>query len=438
VKLDLMPDLRVYGYALLMSLIATTLFGLAPALHTTRRDSSGLIRQRMRRSRLRSVFITAQISISMLFLLVGGLFMRGLLRVQNADPGFETRTVFPVSTDFGRGSEAITRQLRVVDRLKTLPEIRSVARGYAPLFGTWTPPIIVDGKADQTLASYASDSYFDLLSIPIVRGRTFTELEARQGTHVAVISESTARRFWPSEDPISKHLKLDLARRGTFTEFEVIGIAKDMRFANPTRIDPAHVYLPTSDSNPNGMLFRIQGDRERALAAVRKAMEAVDTSLLPYLELRSLEEGPLALQRFATSFFTYFVLLLAILTLTLAAVGIYGVMAFVVGQRTKEIGIRIALGAPSRTVLRGIVVEGMPPVFIGALLGLTAAMAVSWFLHSRLAAPGSSDFLNGVPFYDPIVFLGLSGFVIGVAALASFIPARRALSVDPITALRHE
>jgi putative ABC transport system permease protein len=113
-------------------------------------------------------------------------------------------------------------------------------------------------------------------------------------------------------------------------------------------------------------------------------------------------------------------------------------MAFVVGQRTKEIGIRIALGAPARTILRTIVVEGMPPVFVGALLGLAGAMSISWALHSRLASPGSSDLLHGVPFYDPIVFLGLSGFVIGVAALASFVPARRALRVDPINALRHE
>ncbi len=445
VRLDLTPDIRVYGYAMLMSVITSMLFGLLPALQITRpelasslKDQSGFFGQRMRRSRLRSIFIAAQVTISVLFLLVGGLLMRGLLRLENSDPGFETRTVYTLGTDFGRGPEAVSRQHRVIDRLKTLPEIRSVTRGYAPLYGTYTPPIIVDRKADRTLASYAADSYFDLLSIPIVRGRGFTEQEAREGAHVAIISESTARRFWPAEDPLSKRLKLDLAFRGTFTEFEVVGIAKDVRFANPTRIDPAHVYLPTNDSGLSGLLFRIQGDRESALAAVRKTLEGVDASLLPYLQMRSLEEGPLALLRFATGFFTYFVTVLAALTLTLAAVGIYGVMAFLVGQRTKEIGIRIALGAPSATILRNIIVEGLPPVFVGALLGLTGAMTVSWVLHARLAFPGSSDFLHGVPFYDPVVFVGLSCFVIAIAALASFVPARRALKVDPMIALRHE
>jgi putative ABC transport system permease protein len=438
VKLDLTPDIRVFGYALLMSVVATVLFGLVPALQITRRESLGFFGQHVRRSRMRSIFIAAQITVSMLFLLVGGLLMRGLLRAQNVDPGFETRTVFPLSTDFGRGPEAVTRQHRVIDRLRTLPEIRNVARGWAPLFGTWTLPIVVDGKADQTLAGYASHSYFEMLGIPIVPGRTFTEQESREGARVAIISESTARHFWPAEDALSKRLKLDLASRGSLTEFEIIGIAKDVRFANPTRIDPARVYLPTNDAEISGVLVRIQGERETALAAVRKALEDVDASLLPYLQLRSLEEGPLAVVRFATSFFTYFVLLLAILTLTLAAVGIYGVMAFVVGQRTKEIGIRIALGAPARAVVRSIVTEGMPAVFVGALLGLAGAMAVSWLLHSRLTSPGSSDLLHGVPFYDPLVFLGLSGFVIGVAALASLVPARRALKVDPMIALRHE
>jgi macrolide transport system ATP-binding/permease protein len=338
--LDLTPDMRVFGYALVMSVIATALFGLMPALQTTRRQNGGFFGQHIRHSRLRGIFIAAQVTVSMLFLLVGGLLMRGLLRAQNTDPGYETRTVFPVQTDFGRGPEAVRRQLRVVDGLKTLPEIRDVARGYAPLFGTYTPPIIVDGKAERTLASYAADSYFDLLSIPIVRGRGFTSEEAREGARVVVISESTARRFWPAEDALSKHLKLDLAVPGNFTDFEVIGIVKDVRFANPTRIDPSHVYLPTNNAGMNGILFRIQGDREKALAAVRKAIEAIDASLIPYLELRSLEEAPLAVQRFATSFVTYFILLLATLTLTLASVGIYGVMSFVVGQRTKEIGIR--------------------------------------------------------------------------------------------------
>src|SRR5262249_26091651 len=162
--------------------------------------------------------------------------------------------------DFGRDPvrAGLLRQ-RVIERLRTLPEIRGVATGTAPLFGTWTPPIVIDRKTDRTLASYASDSFFDLLSIPVLRGRGFTAQETRDGSPVAIVSESTARRFWPGEDALSKHLKLDLRFRGDLTDFEVVGIVKDVRFANPTRIDPAHVYLPTRPGNPNGVMMRIQG-----------------------------------------------------------------------------------------------------------------------------------------------------------------------------------
>src|SRR5262249_15616289 len=158
--------------------------------------------------------------------------------------GFETRTLFLLSTDFGNGPESLTRRHQLIDRLKALPEVRGVASGYAPFFGTWTPPIVVKGKTDRTLASTASENYFDLLEIPILRGRRFTQQEGPAGAHVAIISESTARRFWPGQDPLSKTFKLDF--RGTLVEYEVVGIAKDVRFANPTRIDPSHVYLPVA------------------------------------------------------------------------------------------------------------------------------------------------------------------------------------------------
>jgi predicted permease len=445
-KLDLAPDIRVFGYVALMSLVTAMLFGLLPALQITGRnligtlkDEGGFFGQKLRRSHLRSLFIAAQVAVSMLFLLAAGLLMRGLLRSQDGDVGFETRTTYRLSADFGWEPEkAADLQHRLLERLGTLPELRNVATGYAPHVGTWTPPIVVDGTTHRSLASYASVTYFDLLGIPILRGRGFTDIEARDGARVAVISESTARQFWPGQDPLSKRFKAAQRLFGEVTEFEVIGVAKDIRFANPTRIDPAHIYFPTQPSAPNVILFRTQTDRDTALAAVRNAVESVDRNLIPSLELINFERGPLAIQRFLARFFTFFIAALAMLSLALAAAGIYGVMAYMVGQRTKEIGIRRALGASSIAVLRNIVVEFFRPVFVGAFLGFVGAFGLSWLFHKSLALPGSSDFLHGVPFYDPVVFAGLSCFFFFITALASLVPARRALQVDPMISLRHE
>ena len=186
------------------------------------------------------------------------------------------------------------------------------------------------------------------------------------------------------------------------------------------------------------ILLRFHGDRRLALTAVQSAVAAFDKDLLPSLRVINLEEGEVRPQMAVQQLGATVAAILAVLALTLAGVGIYGVIAYLVSQRTREIGIRMALGATHRAVLKNILFQGLRPVFAGMILGLAAAAGISTVLHLTLAIPGSWDLLNGVPFYDPITFIGLSGFVMGIAALASAVPARRALSVDPMTALRYE
>jgi hypothetical protein len=308
--------------------------------------------------------------------------------------------------------------------------------------GTWTPPILVEGPhgpmTGRTLASYASNTFLETLDIALLRGRSFSPREAEKGDPVAVISESTARQYWPQEDPVGKRLKLDLNFRGIYTEFEVVGIAKDVRFANLTRIDPAHVYLPTNAAEPYPMLLRIQGNSKEAVSAVRSTIAAFDRTLLPGLSLVSLEEGPLRLHRSLSQTLSVLGGILALLALSLASVGIYGVMAFLVSQRKKEIGIRIALGATPGDVLNAVVLQGLRPVFLGMFLGVAGAGALSFALHASLSFPGSTDLLYGVPFYDPATFLGLSLFLLIMAACATLLPAQRALRIDPVVTLRYE
>lgn len=175
-----------------------------------------------------------------------------------------------------------------------------------------------------------------------------------------------------------------------------------------------------------------------AKGAVRKMVGSVNEDLLPGLSLINIEEGPLKLKRSMIQGLTVFLIVLACIALIIAATGIYGVMAHLVSQRVKEIGIRVALGATRNRVLRAVVLPGLRPALVGLILGSAGGLALSWLAHTTLMFPESSDFFYGVPFYDPVTFLGLSCFVVAVAAIASLVPARRALNVDPMVALREE
>jgi predicted permease len=394
---------------------------------------------------MRALLVAAQVAVSMVLLICTGLLLRGLIRSQAADPGFETNKVLLISGDFGSDlGKSVALERRLVDRLQTLPGVKSAALGTTPLLGHSTPPIIIEGHgasqtkpSDRTLSSYASDTYFNTLRIPLVRGRGFTDREAASSAHVAVISESTARRFWPGENPLGKLFKLDLNFRNEFTEFEVVGVAKDVRFANLTRIDPSHIYLPTGMKDFYGILVRSEGDPQSAMSSIRVAIGALDRNLLPSLWLRSIANGPLYLQRSLARTYAMYAGMLASLALLLAAIGIYGVMAYLVNRRVAEIGVRVALGATPANVLKVIVVEGLWPACAGMAVGMIGAAALSWTLHRTLAFPGASDFFYGISFYDPITFLGLAGFFVVITAIASFVPAKRAIAVDPVVALRY-
>ncbi len=452
-SLDVTPDARVFAYALALSLLTGILFGLSPALQFSRSDLTMALKNQgaslglnWNRSRTRAFLVSVQVGVSMMLLISTGLLLRGLVRSQAAHPGFETHNAILLSGDFGSDlAQSIVRERRLTDRLRNLAGVQSVALGTIPLLGTWTPPILIEdssagqtGSTARTLASYASNTYFDTLGIGLLRGRGFSKREADTGAPVAVISESTARRFWPGENSLGKRFKLDADFRGKWSEFEIVGIARDVRFANLSRIDPAHVYVPAGPRNFYGMLLRTEGDPQHTIASIRTAVEGMDRNLLPSLLLKTIESGPLRVQKSLAQAYAMYAGLLALVALLLAGAGIYGVMAYLVNQRVPEIGIHMALGAKSANVLKVIAMDGLRPAFAGMVIGMAGAAALSSILHATLTFPGSSDFLYGVPFYDPVTFLGLAGFFLIVAAVATFVPARRAIRVDPLIALRCE
>lgn len=447
-SLNLDPDARVLAYAFVLSVLAGLVFGLSPALQFTKPELATSLRDectsfglRLRASHLRSLLIAAQVAVSMLLLSCSGLLARGLMQSRNVDPGFDTRQVFLILGDYGDTA----RFQRLVQGLREVPELGSLAYGRGPMMGTWTPPITVKkpGAADEvergrTLASYASENFLKTLGIPLLRGRDFTKRESEAGAHVAVISESTARLFWPGEDPLGRHFQLDLLFTGKLTDFEVVGVAKDVRFANLTRIDPAHVYLAPDPTSTYPILLNVGANQQAALGSVWNAVSRLDADLLPNLSLWNTETMLIQPQRTLAQLMAIFVAGLASLAVSLAGVGIYGVMAFVVSQRTPEIGIRMALGARSAVVLRSIALWGLKPVAAGMIIGLGCGAAASTVLHSTLSFPGSIDFLYGVKFYDPSTFAVISCFLVAVSLLASIVPAIRAVRVDPMLAIRHE
>ena len=458
--LDFAPDIHVVAYALAVSLVAGVVFGLSPALQLTKRDLTVALKDEgaglgnLRGSWLRSFLIAAQVAVSMFLLASAGLLTRGLVRSLAADPGFETRHVFVVDADFaphGDHAKAIDRKRLLAAQLRERPELGGGALGGHPLNGgEWYPPAAVGHFQGQVTAGFASDTYLAMLGIPVLRGRNFTAKEAASGAPIAIVSESTARRFWPNKNPLGKHFTLDMDPDfgGAFTDFEVIGIVRDVRFDNPTRIDPTHVYLPAGGPGSRRValthhstlevLVRFQGNRQRALSAVETTIEVFDKNLFPSLRLINVEDDDARPQRAMSQLLAMMATLLAVLAATLAGIGIYGVIAYLVSQRTREIGIRMALGANSGAVLKNVILQGLRPVFAGLIVGLAAAAGLSSVLHWALVFPEAWDPFYGVPFYDPVTFGGMLCFVLLIAACASAVPARRALRVDPMTALRYE
>ena len=451
--LDLRPDARVLVYAFAVSLATAFAFGLAPALRSSRLDVAGELKgvrwlgvSPIRRCGLSGSLVALQTAVSVTLLISAGLLLRGLLRSETARPGFASRRVLLVSAELGDDpAQSAVRERRLIQRLEALPEVGSATLGSAPMSGTWTPPIVIEGPnplrdeaIGRTLASYASDMYFRTLGIALLQGRSFTPEEAASGARVAVISKSTARCFWPGLNPLGRRFKIDRRFRGHYTEYEVVGVAADARFANLTRIDPAHVYLPTSADHAYPLLVRAAAGPRMATEAIRKAVTGSDEDLLPSLSVETLEEGPVHVQRALARYCAIYAGVLALVALILAGAGMYGVLAYLVSRRVPEIGSRYALGATAFQILRQTLGEGLRPALFGLAGGILAAFGVCWALRLTLELPGSSDFFYGVPFYDPATLSIVAVVALFVAGAAVAGPALRALRLDPVEALRRE
>jgi predicted permease len=448
VSLDLGLDTRVVAYALAAALATGAVVGLWPALRVARTNVNDILREGGRsgscgvsRHRMRSVLVAAQISGSLTLLIVAGLFVRSLQNALQAYLGFEPDHVLNLILDPHEVGydEARTnnfyRELR--DRVRGLPGVQSITVAYSIPMGNYADGTAVTIEGHPTPAgqqppvimfNVIDPAYFQTLKIPLLRGRSFTEADNESSLHVAIVNQTMAEQFWPGEDAIGKRFR---AEQTGDTFWQVIGIAQNGKYSVVAEDPQPYFYFPLAQHfvSLRALQIRTSVAPETLMLPMQQAVKALDPGL-PIFSLRTMTDSLSGANGFMI--FRIGALLASSIGgmgLVLAVVGVYGVVAFAASQRTREIGIRMALGASRGQVLTLALRQGIWIVAVGVVLGLLAAFGMS---------RGVANFLMGVSATDPLTFITATVLLIAVALCAGYIPARRAMKLDPMVALRYE
>ena len=443
VSLDLTPDYRVLGFTLAVTLLTGVVFGLAPALRASRADvvtalktDTPAMRLGGRRFSLHGALVIGQVALSTLLLVGAMLFLRTLRAAATIDPGFRVDHMLLLDISPRPGEErGVDREqiaLAARDRIAALPGVTRVSwasnlplgldmgrrglqvDGYRPR----------DGEDMEFHFSVVGPRYFETMEVPLVRGRGFADTDREGAPNVVVVNEAFAKRFWGDADPIGKRISVE-GPNGPWRD--VVGVARDGKYVSISESPRPFVFYPQLQI-PDAVTLHVRtaGDPKRLLAAVRREVTTVAPNWM-IERPRTLEEhvgASLLPQRIAAGILGAF----GVVALLLAAVGLYGVVAFAVAQRTREIGIRVALGAESRTVLRLMLRQGLTLAGIGLLVGIPLAIGAAKLISGFLLGGGA----------DPLVFAGAAGLMAIVTLVASYVPARRAARVSPMVALRSQ
>jgi putative ABC transport system permease protein len=449
-------DWRVLVFTVTVSLATGILFGIIPALQVSRGDLVQALKEGfgdsktgLRQNQLRSVLVAAQITLALVLLIGAGLLIRSFIALRSVNPGFDTYHVLTMrisltASRFQKASGVAALVNDSVERIRTLPGVAAAAVTCCLPFGDDpVGDVIIVGRPLNSRShgsvsfTTISPSYFDVFKIAILRGRSFTERDGIGAVPAVIISEAMARRFWPGDDPLSASLKASLVFPDLPTQqWRIIGVSGDVRADGLSRGAPPIVYFPIAqapdDLNayvvrwPTAWVVRTQGESYSLSSAIQNELRRV--SGLPISSVRSM--GEVSIQSTADREFN--MLLLSIFgaaALLLAAIGIYGLMAYSVRQRTREIGIRMAVGAESSQIRSMVVFEGMRVALVGVVLGIIASFGLTHLIAA---------FLFGVKAYDPPVFTVIPILLSAVAFVAVWLPARRASKIEPTEALRHE
>jgi putative ABC transport system permease protein len=436
-------------FTLGVSLLTGVVFGLAPAFETSRLNLSDALKEGKgviggaRARGMRNAFVVAEVALALVLLVGAGLMMRSFAHLQGVDPGFDARKVLTMrvalpGAKYRQDQQRIDFFKRAVEKLRALPGVESAgAISFLPFaappagtgFDIEGQPKQPAGQGHVTRVAVTDAHYFEAMRIPLRRGRLFTEQEATTMRHVVVINEALARRYFTGEDPLGKRLTIDMKDENL--PCEVIGVVGDVKHEALDAPAEPMSYWPHPELVYSNMTLVVRtrgaGNTENLAAPAREVIHSLDAEQ-PVADVRTME-GWLGRSLSRSRFSTLLLAVFAGVAALLAGVGIYGVMSYSVAQRTHEVGIRLALGARGRDVLRLVVGQGMKLASIGLALGLAVAVALTRLMEKLLF---------GVSPTDPLTFIVVALMIIVVALLACWLPARRAARVDPMIALRYE
>jgi predicted permease len=443
---DLSLDHRILGFTLLVSVLTGILFGLAPALQASRTDlvttlkaESALAPAGLRRLSLRNLLVISQVALALVLLISAGLFIKSMQNAQTMNPGFRMNHLLmaSVNVDLHGYNEARGRNFykQLGERLKSLPNVEHASfAGPLPLdqyeYGT---NVTIEGRVPKTenerlsvMYSIVGHDYFETMNTALMQGRAFTEHDNEKAPRVVIINETMARRYWPDQNPLGKRLRIGNQRNPWL---EVIGVAQDGKYISFGEPPTDYLFVPIWQNYVGQMtlLVHTTGTPENLAASIRQEVKALDEQLPVY----GVRTAPQYLDRLLSlpKSIAAMVSIFGLLALALAAVGLYGVMSFAVAQRTREIGIRMALGAKAGDVLRLVLRQGLILIFVGVGLGLAGALTLTRVMQSLLYDVSATD---------PLTFSSIAVVLAVVALLACYLPARRAAKVDPMVALRYE
>jgi predicted permease len=447
VQFDFVIDYRVFLFTLALAVGAGLLSGLFPGWHTASTDLAAALKEggrttsaRSSRHRFRDLLIAGQVGVSLVLLVCAGLFFRTTQNAAQLDMGFDrnNRLIVGMDTEILHYDEARSREFyrQLLERIRALPGVISAtASAYLPVgFNTGMREILVEGQVPDSVEAMpmafhnvVQTDYFRTMGMPILNGRELLETDTEESRPVAVINQVMAEQFWPGQDPIGRRFSIS-GKDGPF--LEVVGVTGVVKFSLPAESPAPGYYRPFRQSyrSDQVLIVHTRGEPTNLVSAVRGEIQALDPEM-PVWDVRSMEmhilRGKMTLFHIATGIVAGF----GFIGLALAAVGLYGVMAFIVNERQHEIGIRMALGATGAGVLGMILRQAMARTALGIVLGLVGAVAAARLL---------TNFLVGVTPTDPLTFGAVIVFLVVVAALAALAPAIRATRVDPVIALRGE